>query len=352
MSKSMFEKFMSDRAAGHTRSQAAPRRRRQKTIQIVETAYAVLCEHRPMTVRQIYYQLVARHIVENKRSQYQAVSNALRDARKFGEIPWAWIEDRLRRPRKVGMWDDLADFAATAVKAYRRDVWATQNHLVEVWLEKDALSGLFEDVLRPYGVTLNVGRGYDGWSSIRNAAMRYLAWERPVEEEEEPYSDEASPKAGDDTRTLNLKLSKFIEEQKDRGDFPTGPMRRPPRPITVLYFGDLDPSGRDMVRSLRERIGFFKVYPDIIISALLESDIDEYDLPPDFAKKSNSRSESFIREFGDVSVELDALPVDALLSRLESEVMLRMDLVALQDVLDLEKDDRSRISLEWRAEDE
>jgi hypothetical protein len=292
------------------------RKRRRKTIRIVETAYSVLSEYHPMTVRQVYYQLVARHIIENKRSQYQAVSNALRDARKFGEIPWEWIEDRLRRPRTVGMWADLAEFAVMAAEGYRRDVWATQDHLVEVWLEKDALSGLFEDVLRPYGVTLNVGRGYDGWSSIRNAAMRYRAWDNRDE----------------------------VPERVD-GKYSDGG-------VTILYFGDFDPSGRDMVRSLRERIGFFGTYPDIVISALLRSDIDEYDLPPDFAKRSDSRSASFIAEHGDVSVELDALPIQALLSRLESEVLRLMDLDALEKVRALEADDKSRITLEWRAEED
>jgi hypothetical protein len=124
---------------------------------LLETAAAVLADNHPMTVRQVYYQLVSRQVIENNRSQYQAVSNALVDARKSGEIPWDWIEDRLRRPRTVNMWADLSDFAETACQAYRRDVWPSQSSYVEFWLEKDALSGIFQDLLRPYGVTLNVG---------------------------------------------------------------------------------------------------------------------------------------------------------------------------------------------------
>ncbi len=318
-----------------------PRRRRQKTLNIVSGALDALSEYRPMTVRQIYYQLVAKQIIENKRSQYQAVSIALRDARKFGEIPWEWIEDRLRRPRTVGMWDDLADFADTAVKAYRRDVWATQDTLVEVWLEKDALSGLFEDVLRPYGVTLNVGRGYDGWSSIRNAAMRYKRWEQLGEEE--AYPEEVLPAYGDSTEVLNEKLQGYLEVDRQR----VTPVRQ--RAVDILYFGDFDPSGRDMVRSLRERINFFRVYPSIEIYALTEQDIHDYELPPAFAKRSDSRAAAFIAEFGDVSVELDALPVKVLLGRLESSVRSIMDTDALDKVLMMEKDDKSRITVEWKA---
>ena len=144
--------------------------RHVKTQQIIEVAVEVLRNQKPMTVRQVYYQLVARQVIENSRSQYQAVSNALVDARKNGDIPWEWIEDRLRRPRSVSMWPGLPDFANAAINTYRRNVWESQRRYVEFWLEKDALSGIFEEILEPYGVTLNVGRGYDGWSSIKNAA--------------------------------------------------------------------------------------------------------------------------------------------------------------------------------------
>jgi hypothetical protein len=104
------------------------------------------------------------------------------------------------------MYRDLRDFLGVVAYSYQRDVWPTQAASVKVWLEKDALSGIFEQELRPYGVTLNVGRGHDDWDSIHHAADRYRhAW---------------------------------------AGDIPT----------TVLYFGDFDPSGEDMVRSLGERL--------------------------------------------------------------------------------------------------
>ena len=95
------------------------------------------------------------------------------DARKAGEIPWDWIEDRLRRPRAVAMWADLADFAETARRAYRRDIWDTQPGYLECWLEKDALSGIFEDLLDPYGVTLKLAGVMTAGirSAMRRAAM-------------------------------------------------------------------------------------------------------------------------------------------------------------------------------------
>src|ERR1044072_2163300 len=197
----------------------------EKTLRIIETAKTVLAAHNPMTVRQVYYQLVARQVVENNRNRYQAGSDALVKARLQGVVAWESIEDRLRRPRGVSIWADLADFSDVAARAYRRDVWVTQPVYVEVWLEKDALSGLFEDVLEPYGITLNVGRGFDGWSSIRNAAERYA------------------------------------ERDEDGVD------------VTVLYFGDFDPSGEEMVRSLRARLEYFDSCPEVIKCALTMKNI-------------------------------------------------------------------------------
>ena len=262
--------------------------RHARTEAILEAATAVLGAHHPMTVRQVYYQLVSRQVLENSRSQYQALSRLLVDARREGTIPWEWIEDRTRRPRAVSMWAGLEDFAQTARRAYRRNVWESQPQYLEVWLEKDALSGIFEEVLRQYGVTLNVGRGYDGWDSIHNAAGRF----------------------------------------------------RELKGATVLYFGDFDPSGEDMVRSLKERLGELGAEPEIIKCALTLEDVRRHNLPPDFAKVTDSRRKAFVARYGDLSVELDALPLEVLRERVVTEVEARMDLGALMEVRDAEERDR------------
>ena len=272
-------------------SQIKKRRRRTKdeTLALRDLLKGVLASHNPMTVRQAYYQLVARQAIENNRGQYQAISTLLVDMRKTGEIPWAWVEDRNRRPRMVSMWATPAEFGRDVLAAYRRDVWATQPGQVEVWLEKDALSGIFEDALDPYGVTLNVGRGYDGWDSIHNAALRYGS--------------------GTD--------------------------------VTVLYFGDFDPSGEDMVRSLRVRLEELGSRPLVMKCALTLEDVQRYNLPPDFTKATDSRRAGFVEKWGDVSVELDALPIDVLRDRLVHEIESRMDLESLRRIWREEEADRA-----------
>lgn len=262
-----------------------------KTLQMIDQAYAILAAVNPMTVRQVYYQLVSRHALKNSQSRYDAVCNALRDARLEGVIPWEWIEDRTRRPRKVPMWKDLTAFAQVA-EQYRRDVWATQPRRLEVWLEKDALSGIFEEALNPYGVTLNVGRGYDGWSSIHNAANRFGSGHN----------------------------------------------------VTILYFGDFDPSGEDMVRSLGDRLERLGSTPEIIKVSLTLADIEQHSLPPDFTKTTDTRAAGHIAKYGKVSsVELDALPTDILQARLAEEVEQRIDLGALATIKTQESHERVRL---------
>jgi len=270
----------------------------QKTLDIIDLAAAILAEEHPMTVRQLYYQLVVRHAVENSKGAYGRVVNAIRDARLEGTIPWEHVEDRTRQPRDVSMWDDLADFGETIRRAYRRDVWNTQPALLEAWLEKDALSGIFMDALNTYGVTLNVGKGYDGWSSIHNAATRWGA--------------------GDGTDG--------------------GPA------VQVIYFGDFDPSGEDMLRSLRERLGKLGSHPSFKKVAILREDIERHSLPPDFAKASDMRYAAFVAKNGEETVELDALPLAVLKSRIKDAVEARMDLKALAGVKRQEKEDLDELS--------
>ena len=248
-----------------------------------------------MTVRQVYYQLVSIQLIPNNRGAYQAVSKALVEARRSGAIDWTWIEDRLRTMRGgVDGWTDREDWLKAilrhAVSGYEFAIWPDQPRYVEAWLEKDALSGIFMDALRPYKIGLNVGRGYDGWSSIHNAAERFI---------NAPQTD-----------------------------------------ATILYFGDFDPSGEDMARSLEERLNDQGAYPRVIKVALNPDDIARYSLPPNFTKSTDSRQAGFVSKFGDVSVELDALPPRVLRDRVVEAVEDTLDMDVYRDALAMQEENR------------
>ncbi len=267
---------------------------RERTLELIEAARSVLEANNPMTLRQVYYQLVAAHILENCRSEYQRLSGALVKGRQEGIVPWEWIEDRTRRPRDVSMWRDVQDFMNTVRLAYRRDVWARQPRYVVLWVEKDALSAVFEDIAADYGMTVVVGRGYNSWSVRRELADRFVD-------------------LGKEDRAV------------------------------VLYFGDFDPSGEDIFRDLAEGFEVFGIYPTLKKVALTRQDVLDHDLPPDFTKKTDSRSRRFVERHGDMAVELDALPLQVLRNKIRDAIEEHMDMEALELVRRQEAAERRKI---------
>lgn len=293
---------------------------------VLQYARKVLEDEHPMTVRQIYYQLVGAAILENNVANYRFVSKVIAEARMDGEIPWEHVEDRLRKPHKVQMWDDLPDFSETVRRAYRRDVWRTQPQYVEVWLEKQALERIFEETLNKYGVTLNVGRGYDGMDSVHNAAQRYLDIAYP----DEDFSGNNDPCLEENREEFEM----FVENNEPR------------RQIKVNYYGDMDPSGEDMIRSLRERLASMGATTDFVTirkCALTIDDINRYNLPPAIPKKTDSRHDAFVAKHGEVSVELDALKISVLRQNIIDNVEQQMDMDALSKVWAREKKEKEML---------
>ena len=246
----------------------------KKTQELLEAAKSILeASESPMTVRQTYYQLVTKNLIENCKESYSKISRILGDGRKEGEIAWELIEDRVRTPWKVNTWDCLTNYFETVKRAYRKDLWEKQNSYIEVSVEKDALSGIFSDVLSYYQVTLNVGRGYDSLSSLKNMADRLIA-------------------------------------QKEAG-----------KTCYILSFGDFDPSGEDIFRALYQGLENFRSPATCKRCAILQEDITNYNLPPNVAKSSDARYSGFINKNGSCdAVELDALPGNILKQRIKDEV--------------------------------
>src|SRR5215208_1732225 len=260
-----------------------------------EAAREELATGHPMTLRQVHYRLVSRDDVvqPNTISAYNTLGGWLRDDRLAGDVPWEWMEDRLRVAKGWAMWDGPAQFLHSVRGRYSRNPWQDQSRYVEVWCEKDALSGIFSDALSRYRVTLNIGRGYDGWSSIKRAADRYY-------------------------------------RRKDKGI-----------DTTVLYFGDFDPSGEDMHRSLIERFATLGVYPEIPKAALTPEDARR--LPGDVTKADDTRAAAFVAKYGNLAVELDALPVGELWSRIQQGVEEWMDMDALSENARIERAQREKL---------
>lgn len=223
-----------------------------------------------LTLRQLYYQFVSRDLIENSQRAYKRLGSIVNDARLAGLIDWTTIEDRTRNLQSN--WHAKSPKKAIQVirDQYGIDMWANQPERVEVWIEKEALTGVIEPVCDDLDVPYFACRGYVSQSE------QYAAYQR-----------------------FNLK---YYTGAKERG----GTQR-----TILLHFGDHDPSGIDMTRDNADRLALFLKGRDkkfeVIRVALNMDQVEEYEPPPNPAKMTDSRFESYMLEHGDKSWELDAL---------------------------------------------
>src|SRR5262245_57525715 len=109
--------------------------RREALLEIVEAG-------QPMTVRQTFYQATVRGIVEKTESGgYTKVKADLTLLRRSGELPYHWLADNTRWQRKPETFDSVEDALRETARFYRKNLWHDADSYVELWLEKDALSG-------------------------------------------------------------------------------------------------------------------------------------------------------------------------------------------------------------------
>jgi len=250
-----------------------------------------------LTLRQLYYQLVSRDIIANQQKEYAKLSRLLTEGRMAGIVDWSAIEDRLRQPEVPSAWDGPAELLESAANQYRKNRMRGQDTYIEVWVEKDALSGVLSRVTEAYHVPILVNRGYGSVSAMYEAYRRF---------------DRAR-----------------IQGQQ----------------VHILYLGDHDPSGLDMIRDVEERIREFfdgkGNWVDFTVTpiALTAEQIREYNPPPNPAKMSDTRAGKYTAEHGYESWEVDAL---------KPEVLNQLLTDAINDLIDIEMWDA--VVAEERAE--
>jgi len=267
----------------------------KKTLELFDKVNGILAEYDgPLTLRQIYYRLVAAQYIENVQKAYTLLSKHLTNARRAGIVDPNRIIDRTRRTLKVPTWTDLEEFLEAVSRSYRREKWATgQQRNVEVWCEKDAVAGVLEPITEEFEVVLYPCRGYNSYSALLEAAERIAGKQQPT---------------------------------------------------TILYLGDFDPSGQDMPRDIRDRLhNDFGVSVDLQVIALTPEQIEQFDLPPAPAKKSDSRAANFIARHGDMAVELDALPPDELQRLVREGIEEFVDLSTFQQEEETEAEEQRRL---------
>lgn len=306
----------------------------------INQAVEILGEYdQRLTVRQLYYQFVARGFIDNTPRMYQNIASLITDARYAGLIDWNDIEDRGREPDEPGEWDSIEDIVNAAVRGFRLPRWAGQRYHVELWVEKQALAGVLSPIAKAHHVTLMVNKGYSSASAMKTSADRISeACKLNVVIGCASCEDHDAEEDDGDCSTCGEKWEpkafSFAAEDDDL-------VRTP----IVLYLGDHDPSGEDMVRDIGDRLREFGVDAKVEKLALTMTQIRQFDPPPNPAKLTDSRAADYIARHGDQSWELDALPPRELTRIANSAIERYCDRGKMNEVIAEENGQRKRLEV-------
>lgn len=272
---------------------------------IIEKANTVIRRYQAdgydLTLRQLYYQFVAADLfpdewfvklaggqhTKNHERNYKKLGGILNDARLAGDVDWNAIVDRTRSLTEWQHETSVLDALERMHKNYTLDMWDNQPVRVEVWVEKEALAGVFHRICGQYDVPYFACRGYTSASSAYGAYQRVS-------------------------------------------------MRVPYQKTLILHFGDHDPSGIDMSRDIEDRLYLmtsneeyggsdFDNCFEIRRLALNYDQVQKYNPPPSPAKITDSRATGYIEKFGEDSWELDALDPTQLADLAETEIQSVID---------------------------
>lgn len=257
----------------------------------------------PLTLRQIYYQLVAVGAIDNTRSRYITLSRLVKWLRIDGKLPWEALEDRSRTlTEKHGITDAGTFFDNAAywfLRGYERCLIQDQKRYLEVWVEKDALLGIFKKIADKYCIRTVVCKGYNSVTFLKDYYHRAV-------------------------------------KAQDVGQLPT-----------VLYYGDLDPSGvqalEASVETLEDELLLDGI--DCLRKGLNPDQVQQYNLPrnPNAVKRTDPRYPKYIKRFGDYAVELDALHPRDLEYIVERDIRELIDIDLVDEQRELGDDEKRKL---------
>jgi len=285
-----------------------PKKFQDKTLILIHEMNNVVDEYQErgfvLTLRQLYYQLVARAIVPvNTQQEYKRVGSIVNDARLAGEMDWDAIEDRTRNLNTHTAWANPAEIIEGAANSYQENLWRDQEYYVEVWIEKEALLGVIERVCLEYRIPYFACKGNNSQSEAYRAGKRL----------QEALLDGLKP--------------------------------------VILHLGDHDPNGIDMTRDNCDRLSMFAGAPiDLRRIALNIEQVRKFNPPPNFAKESDSRYKGYVDLYGEECWELDALDPDVIGGLIRDEIEDILDLDAFSRAVQHEEQNKEfvqRVSENW-----
>lgn len=274
-----------------------PKKFNAESMGVLKAANAIIREYEGkgmvMTLRQLYYQMVARDMLANVVASYTRLGSLINDGRLAGLVSWTAIEDRGRNLMGLHTYTSPQAAVKSVQASYRIDLWAEQRFRPEVWVEKAALEGVIASICNELRVDFFACRGYNSQSEQWRAGRRFAGY-----------------------------ISK--------GQTPV-----------VFHLGDHDPSGIDMTRDNRDRLELFcGVKVQVVRLALNMPQIEQYRPPPNPAKATDSRFADYRRLYGDESWELDALEPTVIRDLIKKAILGVRDEGAWDTALRMEAEDK------------
>lgn len=251
-----------------------------------------------LTLRQLYYQFVARGLLPNEQRSYDRLGAVISDARMAGAFDWDYIIDRTRNLMDTPKWGSPSDLVAAAAEQYRTDLWAPQKKRMEVWIEKDAAIGVIERVCSLNGVPYFSCRGYTSASEMWSAATRIGEYLRNGEQTVILHIGDHDPSGIDMTRDIEDRLRLFVHQDWVNEFCGPGAHRR----------GYIRDTMRQVMRKQGSAIDDVDLPWRVKRIALTIEQIERYNPPPNPAKSTDARFRQYQEDTGlDESWELDAL---------------------------------------------
>jgi hypothetical protein len=273
----------------------------ESSVNIIEHANQIIDEYINagylLTLRQLYYQFVARDLLANTTQSYKRLGSIINDGRLAGMISWDAIEDRTRATQSNAHWNDPSELVRACADQFQIDKWQDQPYRPEVWIEKEALAGVIEPICKKLDISYLSCRGYTSQSEMWKSGQRLIA-------------------------------------MATSGQIPV-----------ILHFGDHDPSGIDMTRDIIDRLEMFTAIDlDLRRLALNMDQVRKYNPPPNPAKVTDTRFNGYVIDYGHESWELDALEPAVLSGLVESEVIALRDENVFMEAQTLEDKHRELLS--------
>ena len=271
------------------------------SLKRIEQANKIIEEYQEqgftLTLRQLYYQHVARDLLPNQQKEYNNLGSLISKARLAGLVDWSSIEDRSRYLRRLSAWDTPFSILDSVAHQFRMERWADQPKRVEVWIEKEALVGVIEPICNKWHVPFFACKGYTSQSS------QYLAGQR-------------------------------MQGYQAQG-----------QKAIILHLGDHDPSGIDMTRDNSARVNLFANYEHVELDrlALNMDQVRQYKPPKNPAKETDSRYDDYAKEYGKSCWELDALEPKVIAKLIEKKIKKHLDMRAWEDKVDEENVHRENL---------